>query len=253
MTSATRTRLVVLASGGGTNLQAIIDACSDDTIHASVVAVVSDRPSTGALHRAQVADIPALHLNPKLAADRRSYDESLGALVADHQPDYVVLAGWMRVLSTAFLNRFPEQVVNLHPALPGELPGLNAIRRAFEEFTDGRRRMSGVMVHLVPDELVDAGPVLGARSVAFRESDTLETFEQRMHEAEHTLLVETLAELCSPTASPSTASMASPSNPSTSPSTTSIASPSIASPSIASPSIASPSIASPSIATEATR
>lgn len=191
-----RARLVVLASGGGSNLQAILDACDDRRIAADVVAVVSDRAKARALDRARGAGVAAEHLDPAPAADRRAYDSSLAQLVASHSPDFVVLAGWMRLLSGSFLDAFPDRVLNLHPALPGELPGLHAIERAFAEHEAGRRTGSGVMVHLVPDELVDAGPVLGSAAVPIRADDTLESFAQRMHAAEHRLLVDVVASLC---------------------------------------------------------
>jgi phosphoribosylglycinamide formyltransferase 1 len=199
--NARRRRLVVLASGGGTNLQAILDACRADPdaatpINADVVAVVSDRRSAHALERGRGAGAAAVHADPKVSADRGSYDSSLAELVASFGPDYVVLAGWMRLLSSNFLDRFPNRVINLHPAKPGEFPGLHAIERAFDSYLDGERTHSGIMVHLVPDELVDAGPVLATIDVPFEPADTLDLFEARMHRAEHQLLVRTLAELC---------------------------------------------------------
>lgn len=195
-----RARLVVLASGGGTNLQAILSACGSDTIHADVVAVISDRAGAGALERARSRGVPALHLDPRTAPDRRTFDASLATLVASYEPTFVVLAGWMRVLSGDFLTRFPDRVLNLHPARPGELPGMHAIERAFAEYRAGARTSSGVMVHTVPDERVDAGPVLATIDVHIEPTDTLDSFEQRMHAAEHVLLVEVLASLCAPTA-----------------------------------------------------
>ena len=193
---AGRRRLVVLASGGGTNLQAILDACRTTAINAEVAAVVSDRRSAGALERSRVAGVTSMHADPGVFADRASYDAALAELVAEYEPNFVVLAGRMRLLSSAFLDRFPNRVINLHPARPGELPGLHAIERAFGEYLNGGRTHSGVMVHLVPDELVDAGPPLATVDVAFEPNDTLAAFEARMHRAEHTLLVDTLRALC---------------------------------------------------------
>ncbi len=103
-----------------------------------------------------------------------------------------MLAGWMRILSSAFLERFPNRVVNLHPALPGTFPGTHAIQRAFEAYQSGQIEHTGVMVHLVPDEGVDSGPVLNQRIVPILPEDTLETLETRIHAVEHALLVETL-------------------------------------------------------------
>lgn len=195
--SEARRRLVVLASGSGSNLQAILDACADDRIHADVVAVLSDRGQAYALERADAVGIPAVWMDPKRADDRRAYDIGLAESVGGYAPDWVVLAGWMRILSSAFLAQFPGRVINLHPARPGELAGLHAINRAFDEGLAGLRTSTGVMVHLVPDEEVDAGPVLATVNVAIRGTDYLIDLERRVHDAEHRLIVDVLAALCS--------------------------------------------------------
>lgn len=191
-------RIVVLASGRGTNAQALIDACSDRSGSgidaAAVVAVVSDQPNAAVLERATRAGVAAAPLLRTPGEERREYDRRLVALVGSLQPDLVVLAGWMRILTMEFLGAVGVPVVNLHPALPGELPGTNAIERAFEERSGGRTE-SGVMVHLVPDEGVDTGPVLATARVQILDGDTLETFAERMHAAEHRLLVDTVRDL----------------------------------------------------------
>lgn len=182
-------RLVVLISGGGTNLQAILDACASGTLPARVAAVVSNKSDAFGLERARRAGVPAI-ANPRpKEQDRREYDSQLADLVASYRPDWIVMAGWMRVLSSNFLSRFPERVMNLHPALPGAFPGTHAIERAFEAFQKGEIRGTGVMVHLVPDEGVDCGPVLLQEAVPILPDDTLETLEARIHAVEHRLLV----------------------------------------------------------------
>jgi phosphoribosylglycinamide formyltransferase 1 len=192
----TATRLVVLASGSGSNLQAILDACADGTLPARVVAVVSDRPGATALARAAAAGVTAVPLPLDPGESRADYDTRLAEAVAAHDPDLVVLAGWMRILTMSFLGRFPDCVVNLHPALPGELPGTHAIERAWHEALAGERTRTGVTVHLVPDEGVDAGPVLATATVPIQPDDTLESLTSRIHATEHRLLVSTLADLC---------------------------------------------------------
>ena len=189
-------RLVVLASGSGSNLQAIVDACSAGTLPARVVAVVSDRPGATALARATAADVPAVPLPVAPGEARGDYDTRLADVVAAHDADFIVLAGWMRILTMSFLGRFPDRVVNLHPALPGELPGTHAIERAWHEALAGERARTGVMVHLVPDEGVDSGPVLATAAVPIQPDDTLESLTARIHATEHRLLVSTLADLC---------------------------------------------------------
>src|SRR5262245_3915530 len=191
---ATARRIAVLASGSGSNLQAILDACRDGHIAGSVVLVVSDRGDAFALERAAAAGIPSTHLPSRDGEPRPSYDARLADLVEAAAPDVVVLAGWMRILTMSFLGRFPGRVVNLHPALPGELPGVDAIARAWEERQRGERTATGVMVHLVPDEGVDDGPVLGTATVPIEPDDTLADLTERVHRAEHCLLVDVLAE-----------------------------------------------------------
>jgi len=134
---------------------------------------------------------------PKLAGQaRRGYDADLANRVAGYAPDWVVLAGWMRLLSSTFLDRFPGRVLNLHPALPGTFPGTHAIERAFEAYQRGEITQTGVMVHLVPDEGVDSGPVLAQSAVLMQPGDDLAALEGRIHAAEHRLLVATLQQLC---------------------------------------------------------
>jgi phosphoribosylglycinamide formyltransferase 1 len=194
-----RARIVVMASGNGSNAQAVIDACASGHIKGEVVAVVCDRADARVLSRADASGIPDVFVGRRPGELRADYDARLADVVSGFDPDHVVLLGWMRILTSSFLGWFPHMVVNLHPALPGELPGTDAIARAFDEFQRGVRDHSGVMVHLVPDEGIDDGPALASTTVAIEPTDTLDSFEQRMHEAEHRLIVDTLTWLCSPT------------------------------------------------------
>ncbi len=195
-----RARLVVLASGSGSNLQAILDACESQRLAAEVVGVVSDQPAAFVLERAAAAGVPSACVTRLLGEGRPDYDARLADAVAASAPDWVVLAGFMRLLTAAFLARFPARVLNLHPALPGQLPGTRAIERAYDEWVTGHRTHSGLMVHLVPDEGVDNGPVLATDTVSFHAGDTLHDFAQRLHQAEHRLLVDTLIALTKETA-----------------------------------------------------
>ena len=188
-------RLVVLASGNGTNLQAIIDACENTQIDAKVVGVVSDKHEAFALNRAQCHNVETAVVAAKPHETRPLYDARLAQIVSAWQPHIIVLAGFMRVLSNSFLSLFPNQVINIHPALPGQLPGTRAIERAFAEFTHGTRRETGVMVHYVPDEGVDNGPVIAKQTVPIHVADTLITLEARVHAAEHALVIDALQQL----------------------------------------------------------
>ncbi len=192
MTTTQPARLVVLISGHGSNLQAVLDACSQGKLNACVAAVFSNKSEAFGLERTRQAGVTGVAVPKPRDLDRRSYDALLADQVAAYQPDWVVLAGWMRILSSAFLERFPGKVINLHPALPGTFPGTNAIERAYEAHGQGLIRQTGVMVHLVPDEGVDSGPVLGQVIVPMVAGEALSTLEERVHAAEHELLVRVL-------------------------------------------------------------
>jgi len=183
------TKVAVLASGSGTNLQALIDARASKRLDADIVAVITDNPSAGAIQRAHTAGIAVHVVSRSVGESRAQYDARLADVVRSTGADLVVLAGFMRLLSMYFLSYFPMRVVNLHPALPGEFPGINAIERAFAERDALGRSRSGVMVHFVPDEGVDDGPVIETREVPIHPTDTVETFTERMHETEHIIIV----------------------------------------------------------------
>jgi len=188
-------RLVVLISGNGSNLQAILDACKSGDLPATVVCVISNKADAYGLVRAKNAGVEAIHFAKQGDESRNDYDARLAELVTSKQPDYVVLAGWMRILTSSFLNHFPNRVVNLHPALPDTFPGTHSIERAFEAYQRGEIQHTGIMVHLVPDEGVDNGPVLATEIVPIHKGDTLETLETRVHQTEHRILVQTLKNL----------------------------------------------------------
>jgi len=186
-------RLVVLASGFGSNLQAIIDSCATGELPAEVVAIVSDHLEAYALERARSIGVPAVYHPWKPyreeGKDRRTYDADLAELVLSYQPTLVILAGWMRILTSAFLDRFPMQVINLHPALQGMFPGTHAIERAWDQFQKDEITYTGVMVHYVPDEGVDDGPLILQEEVSISSTDNIETLEARIHKVEHRLLI----------------------------------------------------------------
>lgn len=185
-------RLVVLISGNGTNLQALLDACQDGRLAAQVVAVVSNRRDAYGLTRAQQAGVPTVYfpLRPytESGQPREAYDQDLSERVAAFQPDLIVCAGWMQVLTPVFISRFADRLINLHPALPGLFPGTHAIERAFAAFQHGEIESSGAMVHFVVPE-IDAGPVLDQIVVPILSHDQLADFEERMHAHERILLV----------------------------------------------------------------
>lgn len=189
-------RLAVLISGNGTNLQAIIDAVAAGRLAAQIGVVVSNRRAAFGLTRAERAGIPTLYFPYKPYKDagrpREQYDVDLAEQVAAYAPDLVVLAGWMHVLSPAFLERFPGRVLNLHPALPSQFAGTHAIERAYDAFQRGEIDHTGVMVHYVVPE-VDAGPVVASGVVPIFPADSLDDLEARVHGVEHRLLVDAIA------------------------------------------------------------
>ncbi len=190
-------RLTILISGNGSNLEALLDACGTNRLPAEVGLVVSSKAAVFGLERARRHGIPAKVLSwsehRACGGSRATYDQQLACCVASSRPDLIVLAGWMRILTRSFLDRFPGKVVNLHPALPGAFPGLHAIERAYTAWREGTIRETGAMVHWVPDEGVDTGPVIRVVRVPLRAGDTLEGLTERMHIAEHGLLVQAIA------------------------------------------------------------
>ncbi len=188
-------RIAVLISGFGSNLQALIDAVEAGELpNVDISLVVSNRAEAHGIQRAVRHGIPVVTfpLAPYTRAGRprADYDADLAAILQAFDVSWVVMAGWMHVLSDAFLRHFPSRVLNLHPALPGTFPGTDAIERAYRDYQRGEIEQTGVMVHLVPDEAVDAGPVVVQEVVPIHPDDTLEDLEERIHTVEHRLLVE---------------------------------------------------------------
>lgn len=190
-----KARLTVLASGNGSNFGAILAACADLTLPAQVVRLVVDKSAAFARQRARDAGVAdtcfPFGLIRDQGGDRTLYDARLAELVASTKPDLVVLAGFMRILSQTFLSPFGDRVLNLHPALPGQFAGTHAIERAHAAFLRGEISHTGCMVHRVIAE-VDAGEALDTEQVAILPEDTPETLAERMHKAEHRLLVRAL-------------------------------------------------------------
>ena len=183
-------RLIVLISGSGSNLQALIDAVNQGVISAEIVLVISNRNNAYGLVRAAQAAIPTLYfpLQPYRSQGREAYDEALATLIEQARPDLIVLAGWMQIFTPVFLDHFPQRVINLHPALPDTFAGTHAIERAHAAYQAGEIAQSGCMVHYVIPE-VDAGPTIIQAVVPILSADTVETFAERMHKIEHQIIV----------------------------------------------------------------
>jgi phosphoribosylaminoimidazolecarboxamide formyltransferase / IMP cyclohydrolase len=176
-------RIVVLVSGQGTNLQALIDAGADEGYGARVVLVVSDRPEAHGLERARAAGIPTEVVRLEDHPDRPSFDRAIRDVVAAARPDVVCLAGFMRILGPAFVRAFPDRIVNTHPSLLPAFPGAHAVRETLAYGV----RVTGCTVHLV-DEQVDHGPVLLQVAVPVEEGDDEQTLHERIKVQERRLL-----------------------------------------------------------------
>jgi phosphoribosylglycinamide formyltransferase 1 len=179
-------RIAVLASGGGTNLQAILD-----TLHGregiEVAGVASDKPDAMALRRAEGAGVPTAVFPASEFADREARDAALAGWLEGLGVDLVVLAGYMQLLSPRFIARFPDRVINVHPALLPSFPGIDAVGQALAHGV----RVTGVTVHFV-DEGVDTGPIILQRPVPVPPDRQWDTLEEAIHATEHALLPEAI-------------------------------------------------------------
>lgn len=173
-------RIGALASGGGTNLQAIIDRCQDGSLAAEIVLIISNNQDAGALERARKAGIPALCIDHRGFASREEFDRRVVGALQEAQVDLVVLAGFMRLISEIFVEAFPNRIMNIHPALLPAFPGLHVQRKAL----DYGVRFSGCTVHFV-DTGTDTGPIIIQAVVPVLDSDTEATLSARILEQEH--------------------------------------------------------------------
>jgi formyltetrahydrofolate-dependent phosphoribosylglycinamide formyltransferase len=181
-------RLVVLASGVGTLLQHLIDACADGSVAAQIAAVGADRADTGAIARAQAAGIATFICRVPDHQDRMAWDRELTRVCATFQPDLVVSAGFLKLLGPVFLEAFAGKVINSHPALLPSFPGLHGVRDALAYGV----KVTGCTVFLV-DAGLDSGPVIAQAAVPVRDDDDEETLTERVKAAERVLLTETVA------------------------------------------------------------
>jgi phosphoribosylglycinamide formyltransferase-1 len=183
-------RIVVLVSGSGTNLQALLDACADPAYGATVVAVGADRDGIEGLARAERSGVATFVEPVSRHASRAVWDEALTARVAAFAPDLVVLAGFMKLVGPAFLAAFADRVVNTHPALCPSFPGMHGPADAVAYGV----KVSGATLFLV-DGGVDTGPILGQVAVPVLDDDSAETLHERIKAAERRLLVQTVGRM----------------------------------------------------------
>lgn len=173
-------RLAILASGNGSNMQAIADACSDGSIPARITVIGSNRPGAGVLERARRAGIPQVVVDHREYATRDAFDRAILAELEPHAPDLVVLAGFMRILTPLFIASFPGRLLNIHPSLLPKYPGLKTHARALA----AGDREHGATVHFVTDEL-DGGPPVLQAALPIMQNDSADTLAARVLELEH--------------------------------------------------------------------
>ncbi|MGP4024787.1 phosphoribosylglycinamide formyltransferase [Actinomadura sp. 3N407] len=183
-------RLVVLVSGAGTNLQALLDACADPAYGAKVVAVGADRPDTGGTARAERSGLPTFTVCVPDFPSRGDWDAALTEAVAKYEPDLVVSAGFMKILGPCFLAAFGGRTVNTHPALLPSFPGAHAVRDALAYGV----KVTGCTVHFV-DEGVDTGPVIAQETVPVGWHDDEDSLHERIKRVERRLLVDVVGRL----------------------------------------------------------
>ncbi len=183
--------LGVLASGRGSNFQAVLDAVQNGTLDATVKVVVSNKASAMALERGRARQIPAIFIDPKSFAEsqnpREAYDPAVGKVLQEHGVEAVVLAGYMRIVTPVLIRQFPWKIFNIHPSILPSFPGLHAQRQALE----WGAKVSGCTVHFVT-EGVDEGPVIIQMVVPVLDGDTEETLSSRILEKEHEALPKAL-------------------------------------------------------------
>lgn len=187
MSETGRVKLGVLVSGNGTNLQAIIDQIASGGLSVQVACVISNKAEAYALERARKHGIPAIHLAFKGFDGREAYDASLVKLLAEHDVELVILAGFMRILTPVIIDAFPNRIMNIHPALLPAFPGLDAQKQAL----DYGVKVSGCTVHFV-DAGCDTGPIIIQAVVPVEEGDTVESLSQRIHTEEHRIYPEAI-------------------------------------------------------------
>ncbi len=180
-------KLGVLLSGSGTNLQAIIDRINEGTLDATIELVVASRPSAYGLKRAEAAGLQTMTLSKEIYADPILADEVIATELKMHDVDYVIMAGYMRMVHAPLLATFPNRVVNLHPALLPSFKGAHAIQDAY----DYGVKVTGVTVHFADDKY-DCGPIIAQQALAIEEGWTVEELEEHIHEIEHQLYPDTI-------------------------------------------------------------
>lgn len=181
-------RLGVLASGSGSNFEAIAQAITDGQLHARIEVMVYNNPGVKAVERAERWGIPAVLVNHREFSQREDCDRKIVEVLQEHQVEWVIMAGWMRVVTPALLDAFPDRMINIHPSLLPSFPGLRAVEQAIAAGV----RVSGCSVHLVRLQ-VDSGPILMQAAVPVLPDDTAESLHARIQIQEHRIFPQAIA------------------------------------------------------------
>lgn len=182
-------RIVVMVSGSGTNLQSILDSVAAGDLNATVLAVGADKPCLG-IERAEAAGIETFLVEPSSYDTREAWNRALEEKIASYGADYIIFAGFMRIVDAQLVDRFANRIINTHPALLPSFPGAHGVRDALAHGV----KVTGLTVHLV-DSGVDTGPILAQAAVDVLDDDTEETLHERIKVKERVLLVKTIARL----------------------------------------------------------
>tara|TARA_B100001109_G_scaffold47543_1_gene38390 strand:+ start:6993 stop:7640 length:648 start_codon:yes stop_codon:yes gene_type:complete len=185
-------RIVILISGNGSNLEAVVNACDSGQINGEVVSVISNNPDAYGIVRANKYNINTQIINHKKFESRLKFDDELEKVLTVINPDLIILAGFMRILGEKLINKYANKMINLHPSLLPEYPGLNT----HEQVLKNSDKKHGISIHFVTPEL-DAGPLIAQASIEVRNDETLDRLIQRIHKIEHYLLPEIVREICS--------------------------------------------------------
>lgn len=183
-------KIAIFASGNGSNFQSIVDAYQEEKLHAEVRLLVCDKPNAFVIERARKANIESFVFSPKAYGSKADFEQEIVDKLIDLGIDFIVLAGYMRLIGPTLLNAFEGKIVNIHPSLLPSFPGKDAIGQAMSAGV----KVTGVTVHYV-DEGMDTGPIIAQQAIDIKDDETKESLEQRIHEVEHILYPKTLNKL----------------------------------------------------------
>ncbi|MGD6781747.1 phosphoribosylglycinamide formyltransferase [Sutcliffiella horikoshii] len=186
------TRIAIFASGSGSNFQAITDACRNGLLDATPALLVCDKPGAYVVERATAADIPYFAFAPKSYQTKEEFEGHILRELARYEVDFIVLAGYMRLIGPTLLNAYKGRIVNIHPSILPAFPGLDAVGQALEYGV----KLTGVTIHFV-DEGMDTGPIIAQQAIEIGIDDTRESLEKKIHEVEHSFYPKTLQQLFS--------------------------------------------------------